>query len=316
MFEHLPKRVTITEVGPRDGLQNEPEWVPTDVKAEFIRRLAAAGLRRIEITSFVAPKWIPPLRDSGEIGREFSRLEGVETTALVPNLKGLDNAEAAGMREVAVFLSSTDTHNKKNINKDVAETLRQFAELIPEAKRRGMRVLGYVSTAFGCPYEGDVPEERVVSIARELLEDGVDGLALGDTIGVGNPRQVKRLLERLYNIIEPERVTMHFHDTQGTAVANAVAALEMGVTRFDGSVGGLGGCPYAPGASGNVPTENLVYTLHGMGVDTDIDLEKLLEVGAWIQERLGHPLASSGLRAYLGRKQRAQAKVAAAAAAS
>ncbi len=310
MFDHLPERVQITEVGPRDGLQNEPEFVPTEIKAEFIRRLAAAGLKRIEITSFVNPKWIPPLRDCAEVGRQFSRMEGVETTALVPNLKGLEGADEAGMREIVLFLSATESHNKANINKDIAETLRQFAELIPEAKRRGMRVTAGISTAFGCPYEGDVDPERVIAIARELLDSGVDRLFLGDTIGVANPLQVKRLLERLYALVEPDLVSLHFHDTQGTAVANAVAALEMGITRFDGSVGGLGGCPYAPGASGNVPTENLVYTFREMGVDTGIDLDMLLEVGAYIQEQLGHPLPSSGLRAYLGRKVKAAQKAA------
>ena len=308
MFDHLPKRVSITEVGPRDGLQNEPSWVPTETKKEFIRRLAATGLRRIEIGSFVAPKWIPPLKDGAEIGAAFSHMDGVETTALVPNLKGLENAHAAGMREINVFMSCSETHNKKNINKDIAETLRQFSELIPEAKRRGIKVLGYASTAFGCPYEGDVPRERVVSISKELMEMGADGIGIGDTIGVGNPLQTKRLLEKLLDVVPAEQVVMHFHDTQGTAVANAVASLEMGITRFDASIGGLGGCPYAPGASGNVPTENLVYTFHGMGVDTGIDLTRLLEVGAWIQDKLGHPLPSNGLKAYLGRKQRAQEK--------
>ena len=306
MFEKLPKRVTITEVGPRDGLQNEPEWVPTEVKAEFIRRLAATGLNKIEITSFVHPKWIPPLADCAEIGKRFSHMDDVETTALVPNMKGLEGATAAGIQEAAVFMSASETHNKKNINKSIDETLTQFAELIPEIKRRGMRAQAAISTAFGCPYEGEVDPDRVVSIARELLDYGADGISLGDTVGVGNPLQVKRLLERLLELLDAERVTMHFHDTQGTAVANAVASLEMGITRFDGAVGGLGGCPYAPGASGNVPTENLVYTFHGMGVETGIDLEKLLDVGAFIQEQLGHPLPSNGLKAHLGRKSHAE----------
>jgi len=307
MFERLPPRVTVREVGPRDGLQNEPGFVPTETKKTFIRKLAAAGLPHIEITSFVHPKWIPALTDAAEIGSTFAALPGTATSALVPNMKGLEGAERAGMKEVAVFLSASESHNKANVNRSIRESLAQLEELIPSAKKKGMKVVGSVSVVFGCPFEGEIAAGQVAPIVKSLLDFGADSISLGDTIGVGTPTQVKRLLERLLSGAEGGRIGMHFHDTQGTALANALAALEMGITTFDGSVGGLGGCPYAPGASGNVPTENLVYLFHGMGIETGIDLERLLETGAWIQEQLGHPLASSGLRAYLGRKARSAA---------
>jgi len=310
MFEHLPKRVYLREVGPRDGLQNEPVFVPTEVKKEFIRRLAATGLPHIEITSFVHPKWIPALADSAEIGKEFAQFGKTHTSALVPNMKGLEGAEQAGMKEVAVFMSASESHNKANVNRSIKESLSQLEELIPTIKSKGVRVVGSVSVVFGCPFEGEIKAEQVAPVVKNLLDFGADYISLGDTIGVGTPTQTKRLLERLLPIVEPKRIGIHLHDTQSTALANAVAALEMGITAFDGSVGGLGGCPYAPGASGNVPTENLVYMFHGMGIETGVDLTKLLEVGVWIQDQLGHPLTSSGLRAYIGRKARAAEKAA------
>jgi hydroxymethylglutaryl-CoA lyase len=313
MFENLPKRVYLREVGPRDGLQNEPNFVPTDVKKEFIRRLADTGLPHIEITSFVHPKWIPALADSAEIGAAFAAMPKTHTSALVPNIKGLEGAEKAGVKEVAVFMSASESHNKANINRTIKESLAQFEELIPTIKSKGMRVIGSVSVVFGCPFEGEVKPEQVVPIAKSLLDFGSDYISLGDTIGVGTPTQMKRLLEKLLPITGPKRLGIHLHDTQSTALANAVAALEMGITAFDGSVGGLGGCPYAPGASGNVPTESLVYMFEGMGISTGVDLNKLLEVGVWIQEKLGHPLMSSGLRAYIGRKARAAEKASGAA---
>jgi hydroxymethylglutaryl-CoA lyase len=305
VFENLPKKVYLREVGPRDGLQNEKVFVPTEVKKEFIRRLAATGLPHVEVTSFVHPKWIPALADSAEIGKTFASFGETHTSALVPNMKGLEGAEQAGMKEVCVFMSASESHNKANINRTVKETLAQFEELIPTIKRKGMRVIGSVSVAFGCPYEGEVKAEQVTPLVRRLLDFGADYISLGDTIGVGTPTQTKRLLDHLLPLVEAKRIGIHLHNTQGTALANALAALQMGITSFDGSVGGLGGCPYAPGASGNVPTEDLVYMFEGMGVSTGVNLEELLETGEWIQRQLGHPLASSSLKAYLGRKQRA-----------
>ncbi len=313
MFEHLPKKVYLREVGPRDGLQNEPVFVPTEVKKEFIRKLADTGLPHIEVTSFVHPKWIPALTDSAEIGSTFADMGKTHTSALCPNIKGLEGAEKAKMKEVAVFMSASESHNKANINRSIKESLAQMEELIPTIKSKGIRVIGSVSVVFGCPFEGEVKAEQVAPIVRNLVDFGSDYISLGDTIGVGTPTQTKRLLEKLLPMVDAKKIGIHLHDTQSTALANALVALEMGITVFDGSVGGLGGCPYAPGASGNVPTESLVYMFQGMGVETGVDLNKLLEVGVWIQEKLGHPLSSSGLRAYQGRLARAAEKAKAAA---
>jgi hydroxymethylglutaryl-CoA lyase len=306
VFEHLPRKVYIREVGPRDGLQIEPTFVPTATKVEFIEKLAATGLPHIEVTSFVHPRWIPALADGKEIGARFADLDGIDTSALVPNMKGLEGAVEAGMKTVTVFLSASDGHNQANINRTVAESLKMFSELIPAIKKEGMQAIASVSVVCGCPYEGEVKPERVAGLARELMSYGADYMMLGDTIGVGTPNQVKRLLEEILPHIEARRVGLHLHDTQSTALANVLAGLEMGITCFDGAVGGLGGCPYAPGASGNLPTENLVYLLHGMGIETGIDLDKLLEVGLWIQQVVGHPLPSNGLRAYMGRQAAAR----------
>ncbi len=308
MFEHLPKKVYLREVGPRDGLQNEQVFVPTEKKKEFIRKLAETGLPHVEVTSFVHPKWIPALTDSAEIGKTFADFGKTHTSALVPNMKGLEGAQTAGMKEVAVFMSASESHNKANINRSIKETLGQLSELIPTIKSKGMRVIGSVSVVFGCPFEGEIKAEQVTPIVKNLLDFGSDYISLGDTIGVGTPTQTKRLLEQLLPLVDAKRIGIHLHNTQGTALANALAALEMGVTTFDGSVGGLGGCPYAPGASGNVPTEDLVYMFEGMGVSTGVNLEQLLEVGVWIEQVLGHPLTSASLRAYQGRKARAAEK--------
>ena len=310
MFQSLPKQVRIREVGPRDGLQNEDVFVPTEVKKAFIRKLLETGLRAIEITSFVNPKWIPALADCAEIGAEFCDTPGVATNALVPNMKGLENAEAAGVKEITLFMSASEGHNKANINKTCAETVALFAELMPTAKAKGMRVNAALSTSFGCPFEGDVDPEQVLSLTRELLDMGADEIGIADTIGVANPLQVKRVMEKVLPHCPAEKVAVHFHDTYGTAVVNSIAAMEMGITHFDGAVGGLGGCPYAPGASGNVPTEHLVYTFEKMGVDTGVDLEKLMETAQFIQDALGHPLSSNGFRAWLGKRKRADEKAA------
>jgi hydroxymethylglutaryl-CoA lyase len=305
VLEHLPKKVYIREVGPRDGLQIEPTFVPTATKVEFIRKLVATGVPHVEVTSFVHPKWIPALADGKEIGKQFAHLEGTDTSALVPNMKGLEGAVEAGMREVTVFMSASEGHNKANVNRSVAESLKMFSELIPAIRKEGMEVIGSISVVCGCPFDGEVKPEQVSAIARELVDYGADYIMLGDTIGVGVPSQIKAMVEQIGRLIELKRLGLHLHDTQGTAMANILAGLEMGVTTFDGAVGGLGGCPYAPGASGNVPTENIVYMMHGLGIETGIDLNKLLEVAAWTQGMVGHPLASSSLRAYLGRNARA-----------
>ncbi|MCH8887686.1 MAG: hydroxymethylglutaryl-CoA lyase [SAR324 cluster bacterium] len=302
VFDNLPKKVYIREVGPRDGLQIEPEFVPTEVKAEFIRKLAATGVPHIEITSFVHPKWIPALADGKEIGGMFAEMNGTHTSALVPNMRGLEGAAEAGLKEVSVFMSASESHNKANINRAISESLKMFSELIPAIKKEGMGVIAAISVVCGCPFEGEVPPEKVAEIAGELVSYGADYIMLGDTIGVGTPIQVKRLLEKVMPLHDPQRIGLHLHDTQATALSNVLAGLEMGIACFDGAVGGLGGCPYAPGASGNLPTENLVYLLHGMGIETGIDLDALLEVADWCQRMVGHSLSSNGLRAYLGRK--------------
>jgi hydroxymethylglutaryl-CoA lyase len=290
LFDRTPDRVSVYEVSPRDGLQNERATVPLRGKLRLIDSLVAAGLLRLEITSFVSPKWIPQLADADELSAHATPPPGVTFSALCPNAKGLERARAGGMREIAVFLSASETHNRKNVNKSVAETLAAFEETIAPALGYGMRVRGYVSTVWGCPYEGDVDPKRALEIARRLLAMGCYQVSLGDTIGVGTPRQTERVLQLMLGEIPPGRLAMHMHDTRGTALANVLVGLEMGVRDFDASVGGLGGCPYAPGAAGNLATEDLVYMLHGMGVQTGIDLERLVEAGRVAESVVGRPL--------------------------
>jgi hydroxymethylglutaryl-CoA lyase len=303
-------RITVYEVGPRDGLQNEARVVPTDDKLRLIRLLADAGLKRIEATSFVSPKWIPPLADASDVVRGLGRREGLRYVVLVPNAKGLERlvltlygaGYGAPSLDAAVFLSASETHNKKNINKTVDETFAAFEEVISPARAKGLRVRGYVSTAFGCPYEGAVEPERVVEIAERLLALGCYQVSLGDTIGVGTPNQVRRLVELLLRRARPEQLALHMHDTRGTALANVLAGLEAGLTTFDASVGGLGGCPYAPGAAGNLATEDLVYMLHGMGYETGIDWPLLIAAGELAQRLVGRQLPGKALQAELGRR--------------
>jgi hydroxymethylglutaryl-CoA lyase len=302
----LPAEVTIYEVGPRDGLQNEARQVPTADKIRFIDALVAAGIRAIEITSFVSPKWIPQLADSAEVARGVARPAGVRMSALVPNRRGLDTALASGMKEIAVFLSASETHNKKNVNKTIAETLAAFQEVVPHARAANVPVRAYVSTVFGCPYEGDVDPERVVELVGKLGEMGVYQISLGDTIGVANPAQVEDVLGRVLAKHPASSIAVHFHDTQGTALANCVVALQMGITTIDASAGGLGGCPYAPGASGNLATEDVVAMLHAMGVKTGIDLDKLIEASRTAATFVGHELPSKYLKAHLGKQARAR----------
>ncbi len=302
----LPAKVTIYEVGPRDGLQNEARQVPTADKIRFIDALVGAGIRDIEITSFVSPKWIPQLADAAEVARGVSRPAGVRMSALVPNRRGLDTALASGMKEIAVFLSASETHNKKNVNKTIAETLTAFEEVIPHALAAKVPVRAYVSTVFGCPYEGDVDPQRVVDLIGRLREQGVYQVSLGDTIGVANPAQVEDVIGRVLVEHPPELVAVHFHDTQGTALANCLISLTLGITTIDASAGGLGGCPYAPGASGNLATEDVVAMLHSMGVATGIDLDKLTEASRTAATFVGHELPSKYLKAHLGKQARAR----------
>ncbi|MGE0867148.1 MAG: hydroxymethylglutaryl-CoA lyase [Kofleriaceae bacterium] len=302
----LPAEVTIFEVGPRDGLQNEARQVPTPDKLRFIDALVGAGIRAIEITSFVSPKWIPQLADAAEVARGVHRPPGVRMSALVPNRRGLDTAIAAGMKEIAVFLSASETHNKKNVNKTIAETLAGFADVVPRAREANLAVRAYVSTVFGCPYEGEIDPERAVTLTGQLLDMGVYQVSLGDTIGVANPRQVEDVLGRVLAKHPPAAIAGHFHDTQGTALANCLVALTMGVTTIDSAAGGLGGCPYAPGAAGNLATEDVVAMLHGMGVKTGIDLDKLAEASRTAATFVGHELPSKYLKAHLGKQARAR----------
>jgi hydroxymethylglutaryl-CoA lyase len=290
ILEHLPDRVSVYEVSPRDGLQNERATVPLRAKVRLIDALAAAGLARIEITSFVSPKWIPQLADADEVAEHCRPPEGVRFSALCPNPKGLVRARAAGMQEIAVFVSASETHNRKNVNKSVAETLEAFEQTIGPAREARMRVRGYVSTVWGCPYEGTVDPERATAVAKKLLEMGCYQVSLGDTIGVGTPRHTARILERMLGEIPASQIAMHMHDTRGTALANVLTGLEMGIRDYDASVGGMGGCPYAPGAAGNLATEDLVYMLHGMGIATGIDLERLVEAGKVAESVVGRTL--------------------------
>ncbi len=309
MFETLPERVTIYEVGPRDGLQNEAARVPTADKAALISGLVKAGLRRIEATSFVSPTWIPQLADADELVPQLPRAPGVVYTALVPNERGFERAVKAGIDEVAVFLSASETHSKKNINKSIAEALEKYARICELAKAAGKPVRAYVSTVWGCPYEGDVPIERSVDITRETLEMGAYQVSLGDTIGVGTPKQTARILDAMLAAFPADKLAMHMHDTRGTALANVLVGLQMGVTTFDSSLGGLGGCPYAPGAAGNLATEDLAYMLSAMGIETGVSLPDLVEAGVLAAKAVGRDLPSKYLKAALGEREKKRRSV-------
>src|SRR5690606_15846569 len=290
MLETLPTEVSVYEVSPRDGLQNEAAPVPLEGKRELVAALIASGLRRIELTSFVSPRWVPQLADAEELARAVEAPEGVVLSALCPNARGFERARAAGLREIAVFLSASETHNRKNTNKSIEQSFEAFAEVVPPALAAGMRVRGYVSTVFGCPYEGDVPIERSVRITERLLELGCYQVSIGDTIGVGTPLQTRNIVSALLSRIPAEKLALHLHDTRGTALANALVGLELGIRDFDASVAGLGGCPYAPGAAGNLATEDLVYMLEGMGIRTGIDLDRLIEAGRVAERVVKRPL--------------------------
>ena len=278
--------------------------IPTDDKIAFIDALSDTGLRAIEITSFVNPRWIPQLADGAEVSRRIARRPGVVYSALVPNRQGLDAAIAAGMREVAVFMSASETHNKKNVNKTIAATLAAFQETVPPARAAGLRVRAYVSTVYGCPYEGAVDPGKAVELCHQLRALGCYQVSLGDTIGVATPRQVRDVLSRVLADIPAAEVAVHFHDTRGTALANILVAVEMGITTVDSALGGLGGCPYAPGASGNVATEDVVYMLDGMGIRTGIDVDKLIQASRLVSTLVGHEMPSKFYRAYVGARTR------------
>ncbi len=301
LFDGVPDEVSIYEVGPRDGLQNEKVILPTERKLELIEGAVQSGIKRVEITSFVNPRWIPAMADHLEVAAGVQRHEGVCYSALVPNMRGLDGASRAGMQEVAVFMAATGSHNRKNINKTTEEALETYKAVVGEAKARGMRVRGYVSCVYGCPYEGTVSLDDVLRVAEGLLELGVYELSLGDTIGVGTPRQIEHVMVGLLGAgIKLEQLAVHFHDTRGTALANIVVALQHGIRTIDCAVGGLGGCPYAPGASGNVATEDVVYMLQGMGVKTGVDLDKLVNISGRLGAQLARELPSKYLKAHLG----------------
>ena len=298
----LPPRITVYEVGPRDGLQNEKTVVPAAVKAEFIRRLAAAGLDTIETTSFVPPSWVPQLADASEVLELLGETGlGPRRPVLVPNERGLDRALEAGVGAVAIFGSATETFARKNLNRSVAESVEMFAPVVARAREAGLWVRAYVSMCFGDPWEGPVPVEQVVDVSQRLMDLGCDQLSLGDTIGVGTSGHVSHLLESLDGAgIGADQVGVHFHDTYGQALANTLTALRHGVTVVDASTGGLGGCPYAKSATGNLATEDLVWALQGAGVETGVDLEALVETSVWMARQLGRPSPSRVVRALAG----------------
>ena len=294
--------VSIVELGPRDGLQNEAVALDVATRAAFVRALAAAGLRRIEAGAFVRPDRVPQMAGSDQLCSTLTADAallgaGVRLSALVPNLKGLERAVAAGVREVAVFPAASETFSRRNLNQGVDEALASAAEVCAAATRQGLAVRGYVSTAFGCPYEGPVPVAAVIRVCEHLLAAGVHEVAVSDTIGVAHPGQVRDVLSAMLTAVPRERLALHFHDTRGTALANVIVGLEMGIRTFDASVGGLGGCPYAPGAAGNLATEDLVYMLHGMGIGTGIDLDKLVEAGRVASAVVGRELPGKVLKA-------------------
>lgn len=288
----FPSEVRIVEVGPRDGLQNEAEIVPATVKAELIDRLAAAGARTIEAGSFVSPKWVPQMADTAEVLSLIQRRPGVGYPVLVPNMKGLEAAIASGAEEVAVFAAASEAFSQRNINCSIAESLERFQPVMEEAARRGLKVRGYVSCVLGCPYQGEVPLADVAMVSRRLLEMGCYEISLGDTIGVGTPLKAVRMVEAVMEDVPTEKIALHFHDTYGQALANIYACLGLGVSVLDSAVGGLGGCPYAKGATGNVATEDLVYMLDGMGIETGIDLAALTDTARFIAAAIGKTPAS------------------------
>jgi hydroxymethylglutaryl-CoA lyase len=297
----LPSEVQIVEVGPRDGLQNESAYIPTDVKIAFIRALAASGLAQIEATSFVSPKAIPQLADAMEVARELPSTSSVTYSALVPNEIGLERAIESGIQRIAVFTAASESFTKKNINMTIEESLETFAPVVSKALAGGMSVRGYLSTSFVCPYEGDIAKKPVRELTQRLIDMGVDEVAISDTIGAASPRQVSETVSFVLEKLPREKLALHFHDTYGMALANVLAGLQLGITTVDASAGGLGGCPYAPGASGNLATEDLVYMLDRMGIETGVDLRRLTEASGLIESAIGRPTRSRVSAAVRGR---------------
>ena len=298
----LPKQVKIVEVGPRDGLQNEKAIVPTHVKVELIHRLAEAGVPVIEATSFVSPKWVPQMADNTDVMQAIKRKAGVRYPVLTPNMKGFEAALAAGADEVAIFGAASESFSQKNINCSIAESLERFAPIMQAASANNVRVRGYVSCVLGCPYEGEIAVSAVSDVAQTLLDMGCYEISLGDTIGVGTPMKAQDLIEAVAKRVPLSQLAVHFHDTYGQAVANILACLQLGVATVDSSVAGLGGCPYAKGASGNVATEDVVYLLQGLGIESGIDLDKLIDAGQFISSALGREPASKVARAVLAKR--------------
>jgi hydroxymethylglutaryl-CoA lyase len=287
-----PAKVTVVEVGPRDGLQNEALAVPTADKIAFVDRLSAAGPAVIEATAFVSPKWVPQLGDAAEVMAGITRRNGIRYSALVPNAAGLDRANAAGVTEVAIVAAASETFSRRNINRGIKESLEEYRVVCARAAALGIRVRAYVSTAFGCPFEGQVPVARVAEVADALVGMGAFEVAVSDTIGVAHPGLVPVVVEAVANFVALDRIALHFHDTRGTALANVLTALDLGIATFDASAGGLGGCPYAPGATGNLATEDLIYMLNGLGIESGIDLAAVVQASAFIEPRVGHKLPS------------------------
>lgn len=296
----MNRSVAIVEVGPRDGLQNEKKALDRATRLEFAERLASAGVKKIELGAFVSPQWVPQMAGSAELLKEAlakrdsgkGALVGTDISALVPNPRGMQDALAVGIDHVAIFASASESFARKNINCSIEESFVRFEKVMQMARENGVRVRGYLSMCFGCPFEGDIPEEQVVRLAKRLADLGVYEVSIGDTIGIADPAQVKRLVAKIIDAVGADKLAMHFHDTRGTALANVLASLELGLRTFDSSLGGLGGCPYAPAATGNLATEDVVYMLHRMGYTTGLDLEKLIEINKWMTEKIGHELPS------------------------
>src|SRR5690625_2609257 len=304
-----PDKVQIKEVGPRDGLQNESKWVSTENKVKWINMLSESGIKEIEYSAFVHPKWVPALKDARDIGKQIKRNPDVKYTELVPNEKGLEHELEAGIDKASVFMSASETHNQKNINKSITETYPVLKKVIDGAKKERKQVTGYISTVFDCPYEGKVNTDDVLRVCDRLFELGVDDLSLGDTIGTAVPSQVEELLEAVLHRYPNKNIIMHFHDTRGMAIANIVTSMRYGITRFDSSLGGLGGCPYAPGADGNVATNDILYLLYGLGIKTGINEDKLQEAALFIQERLNKELPSRSFAYIAGQTKKTEESI-------
>ncbi|MEH7476276.1 hydroxymethylglutaryl-CoA lyase [Bacillus altitudinis] len=294
----LPKNVLIREVGPRDGLQNESVWLDTLEKRTWIHLLEEAHLPYIEVTSFVHPKWVPALKDAKELAQSLNKKEDITYAALIPNEKGLAHFFEANLEVGAMFISASETHNKKNMNRSIQETLPVIKQMTADLKAEGRQTRAYISTVFGCPYEKQVPMDQVLRLTEQLLSFGIDEISLGDTIGEAHPLQVERRLDLLLERFPADKIALHFHDTKGMGLANIYTALKAGITIFDASSGGLGGCPYAPGSSGNVATEDVVHMLHKLGIETNVDLPRLIKAAEWIEAKVDRTLPSHCLRAF------------------